>query len=146
MSMVDYSAEQNSAMIASYIETFAGEPWFETWQPEWVQSRIDWLVKTPGFIGLVALGQNEEVLGAMLGYAQPFKDEQHFEVLELFVHPSAQGQGIGAKLLAELEVKLQQYEKPHIYLATAKDSGPETFYQKQGYQTSEQLCYMTKAL
>lgn len=145
MDIIGYSPEQNRAIITSYIETFAGEPWFETWQPEWVQSRIDWLVKTPGFIGLVAV-EDMQVLGAMLGYAQPFKDEQHFEVLELFVHPSAQGQGIGAKLLAELEVKLQQYAKPHIYLATAKDSGPEKFYQKQGYQTSEQLCYMTKVL
>lgn len=139
--LTEYKSIHEESLIEAYIETFSGEPWNEVWEPDWVLNRVRWVSNVPNFTGLVAI-QDDEVVGALLGYAKPFKDKLDFEILELFVLPSFQGKGIGKSLIKELESRLSNSEFSHIHLLTAIDSESELFYKKLNYVRNEKLSIM----
>ncbi len=139
--LTKYSKEHENLLIKAYIETFAGEPWNEVWDYEWVLNRVRWIESVPNFIGIVAV-EDDRVVGALLGYAKPCRDKLDFEILELFVLPSYQGKGMGKKLVANLEERLSASEYGVVHLLTAKNTDSEAFYKKLGYDRNEKLCIM----
>lgn len=137
----NYKKEFEDSLIKAYIETFAGEPWNEVWEYEWVLNRVRWLESVPNFNGKIVLDGNR-VVGALLGYAKPFRDRLDFEILELFVLPSYQGKGIGRSLVTELEASLSTKSYGVIHLLTGSNTSSEQFYKKLGYERNEKLCFM----
>ena len=117
--LVNYNKDYEESLIQAYIETFSGEPWNEKWDYEWVLNRIRWISNVPNFIGKVAI-ENEKIVGALLGYAIPFREKLDFEILELFVLPTYQGKGLGKALVTELEVSLplDKYGAIHLISPT----------------------------
>ncbi|WMS88761.1 GNAT family N-acetyltransferase [Pleionea litopenaei] len=55
-----------------------------------------------------------------------------FQVVDIAVHPSAQGQGIGTLIMQRIEAYLREVAKEGSYVSLMADK-PE-FYQKLGYQ------------
>ena len=139
--IVNYNPDLEESLIQGYIKTFAGEPWNEIWEHQWVLDRVRWISSVPNFIGKVAV-ENGEVVGALLGYTLPFKGKLNFDIVELFVLPSSQGNGVGKSLIKELEKTLPLDNGNVIHLITAKESDSETFYKKCGYERNEHLCVM----
>jgi aminoglycoside 6'-N-acetyltransferase I len=137
----DYKREHEDSLIKAFIETFVGEPWNETWEYSWVLNRIRWLENVPNFIGKVCL-ENERVVGALLGYAKPFRDKLDYEILELFVLPDYQGKGFGKLLIEDLSNSLPVEKYGVIHLLTGRDTSSEKFYEKIGYARNDKLCFM----
>lgn len=139
--LVKYRKEYEDSLIRSYIETFSEEPWNDVWDYDWVLNRIRWVAEVPNFTGIVAI-EDERVVGALLGYAKPFREKLDFEILELFVVPSYQGKGLGKLLVRELEDSLPTDQYGVVHLLTAKDTDSEEFYKKLGYVRNNKLCFM----
>lgn len=61
-----------------------------------------------------------------------------FYLTDLFVEKAYRGQGLGAKLLGDLEAKIQSLGVENIWTWTAGYEAP-SFYQKQGYEIFAQM-------
>jgi ribosomal protein S18 acetylase RimI-like enzyme len=85
-----------------------------------------------GYIGARGQWWTERVAAAMSADEQArWLDAPHFEVVELHVHPDAQGRGIGARLLSEL---LDGLGLPFALLSTAAtNTRGRAFYRREGW-------------
>lgn len=136
-----FEKKHTEQTIQTYIKSFSDEPWNEVWQPDWIANRLDWLQSIPTFRGFVAI-ENQQVVGAILGYSKPYKDRNDFEVLEMFVDPDHQGQGIGKALMETLSGYVEQNAVIHVL--TARGTGPEAFYEQSGFKRNDHLSFLSK--
>jgi aminoglycoside 6'-N-acetyltransferase I len=138
--------EQDLQVISQlYVSVFSNPPWNEDWEITWAYERLNWIYQSQGFAGYIAL-DSKQILGAIMGHFVPFKGEKGFEIVEFLVATNYQNQGIGNKLLAQLELNLQQNNYDFTWLLTAKDSSAESFYCQRNYQRDCKIVLLNKEL
>ena len=79
-----------------------------------------------------------EADGIIIGLASGLAQHRWFYLTDLWVHKDHRGTGLGSKLLAMLEKKVQSVGIAHMYTWTS-GPGNTIFYQKQGYEIFAQF-------
>lgn len=118
-----------NALAAALSEAYSEPPWNEKWDDEKAVRRVSAILSGYCALGLDAV-DNDEIIGGLLGYVDPYADEDFFFVSELFVIPERKKQGIGRKLLAELEKYIKEHNAGCIQLISIPHNLP--FYEKCG--------------
>lgn len=119
--------EMASAMSLAYSE----EPWNEQWNIDKAKRRIGAILSNYQAVGLAAV-DGDVIVGGLLGYVDPYADEDFFFVSELFVVPERKKQGIGRRLLSELEKILRKRNINVVQLISIDCN--EAFYNKCGLE------------
>lgn len=128
-----------------YVSVFSSSPWNEYWEYSWAYERLNWISKSQGFVGYIAIN-NKEAIGAILGHFIPFKGKKGFEIIEFLVDANYQNRGIGTKLITRLELDLKQHSYNFILLLTAKNTSAESFYLKRDYQRDNKLVLLRREI
>lgn len=113
------------AMAASYAE----QPWYERWSTDRAVRRVKAILSNYHALGLAAV-ENGVIVGGLLGYVDPYADEDFFFVSEIFVAPQKRKQGIGKALLKTLGQSLAERNIHTIQLISIEYN--EAFYAKSG--------------
>ena len=127
------------------MRVFNGEPWGEAWTPDKALTYLQDLLATPRSSGVVAETEGN-VVGFVLGRAEQRDQNVQFYLSEMCVLAEHQGQGVGKRLLRELEATLKQQGIAKLYLLTTRSGSAEAFYHACGFYTSEKMVMLGKYL
>lgn len=126
-----------------YVETFNSEPWDDKWDENTSYKRLEDIYNTPGFYGLVVFEENE-IKAAVLGNLEQWYEGYMYNLKEMFVKQEEKCNGIGSKLMNELELSIKELGANSITLFTSKGDLTERFYLKNGLSTVEDMVMMYK--
>ena len=131
----------NDAVIAGFMKTYGGAPWFDSWTPETAEQYLLEFQGMPRSATLVAVADGE-LAAATFFHARTWQESSEIYIDEFFVFPKFQGKGVGAALLAAVRVFATENGVASLALLTDRDKPAFEFYERNGLTAGRNQVFM----
>ena len=143
-SIINYHDKYIEQVVDLFIDVFSKEPWNDSWKSnKHAEEFLQDIVDTPGFKSLLYI-KDDKVIGALFGHTIKWCEGDEFYIREFFVDSNFQGEGIGTKLMEELERKLKKEDIHTVVLLTERNTEARKFYENKGYKINDDIVFMYK--
>lgn len=146
VSIRPFKPEDLDACADLYVRVFAEPPWNEVWRPEEARDHLAHTVGTPGFVGLVAVDENERIVGMVTGSCRTNAAGRFALLDDMFVDVPLRSQGIGHRLMDELKQQLKSNGCLGVGLLAQRTSRAAEFYRRYGFQEDPDVRFMLLSL
>ena len=123
-------------VVPMYIEYYNSTG--DGWMPDTVSRRIRQVLGSPDSYCLLA-EDSSEVIGFAMGRMEQFWDLSAYNLVEILIAKSHQGNGHGTAMMTELENRVKALGAAMVQLQAVADEQHERFYSRLGYYNSENL-------
>ena len=116
-----------------YLSVFNEAPWKDGWSLEAVHERFRSFSSFPSFygVGQVTDGSPDALC---FGWSERWVNGWHFHLKEMCVASHVQRQGVGGKLIAELQQRLLLQGIGRVFLETGISAPARSFYEQHGFK------------
>jgi len=125
------------------MQVLNSEPWNDKWTLETAYRRLNDIYISPNFQGILYV-EDGQVKGAILGNYEQYYEGFHYNLKEMFISNELQRQGIGSKLINELEKQLSNSDVTTIILFTSRGNNTNNFYLKNDFTEWNSMIMMGK--
>lgn len=134
LTLIELNESYLSQMADLYREAFSGEPWNDDWSDT---NQLNEYMKdiSKGYNALnYGLMIDGMLVGMSVGKISHWWEGTNYNIEELCIAPSYQGQGIGSEFLELIEQSAREKGLAGIFLQTDNDKPSYRFYHKNGYK------------
>jgi len=132
--------------VQVFMEVFSQEPWGDQWPtPQRAREYLLDLANAPGFRGFV-VHEGSTILGMCFGHKVRWWAGDEYFVDEFCIDSDVQQRGLGTQLMAHAKKALMREGVQFMVLLTDRQTPAESFYVRQGFQTSAKTVFMYKRL
>lgn len=131
---------------AIYMETYALEPWNETWDSPDVVRRFLQRHLANNYSLAYVLADGDTVIGASFGFTKPWIAGMEYYIDEFYLQPDRQGQGLGTRFMQHIKTDAKARGLSAIILLTERDYPARRFYQRNGFGMSQGMVVMSTGL
>lgn len=139
------TVEEGDLIICSklFLTVFNEEPWNDEWTLEKAQQYLSDFYRTPGFLGVTAV-ENNEIVGFIFGARRVWWSGDEFFINEMCVDTNQQNKGIGKALMDYLKKIIDSNGVATISLLTDRGIPAEEFYKRNGFKEIERLVFLSR--
>jgi len=121
-------------MADLYRNAFAGDPWNDDWSD--TNQLMEYTKEISGSYNALNYGLVREgrLIAMSLGQIRHWWQGTNYNIEELCVDPSLQGQGIGSHFLKLIDEEISMQGMAGIFLQTDSDKPSYGFYKKNGFK------------
>ncbi len=133
VSLIELDESYLPQMAEIYRGAFAGEPWNDDWSD--TKQLIEYIKDVSQAYNSLNYGLlvDGKLAGISVGKINHWWEGTNYNIEELCVSPSYQGQGIGSKFLELIEQRVREKGLAGIFLQTDNDKPSYHFYHKNGF-------------
>ena len=137
-----FDASDIVACVELFIDVFNGPPWNDAWTVKGAMAYLWDICRAPGFDGVVAVDDDRNVIGLLLGRRRRWWAGDEFLIEEICVRPGVQRRGVGGLLLRRLRERLAEIGCVQMVLATSATRGPLRFFERHGFREASGMRHL----
>ena len=143
MQINEMKVEDIELVLPLYIEYYNNHE-DGCWTEATAKKRIKQVLTMDDSYSLIMKDDNDVVCGFAMGYFKQYDDIVGYTLEEIIISYQYQNQGLGSKLLAELETRVKEAGAACVELQAVKDEMHERFYGKAEYRDASNFVLKVK--
>jgi len=139
-----FTKENISEIIPLYIDYYNNATSY-VWTEETVYKSFSQRLSRDDSYGFILVNVNCAI-GFVIGYFEQFDDGVVYNLIEIVIAKEYQSQGLGTKLMLELQSRVKAMGAMLINLQAVNDNEHDKFYGRLGYNNCKNLILKVKIL